>query len=160
MTHAIVPATTPALVAAARGLVPRLCRLARRLPRRQPRLPGHRRRARRLARPLRSAGRRAPLALGPGDTPAGTVALRRLDPATCEIKRLYVAPAARGAGLGARLATAIVAEARRLGYRRAVLDTLPFMAGAQRLYAGLGFRDIAPYQPDPHHGLRFMGRDL
>ena len=160
MIHAIVPATTPALVEAARGLVRAYADwLAdshgvsldfQGIDAELAAWPG------RYAPP----GGALLLALGPGDTPAGTVALRRLDPATCEIKRLYVAPAARGAGLGARLATAIVAEARRLGYRRAVLDTLPFMAGAQRLYAGLGFRDIAPYQPDPHHGLRFMGRDL
>ena len=91
---------------------------------------------------------------------AGTVALRRLDDATCEIKRLYVAPAARGAGLGAALAAAIVAEARRLGYRRAVLDTLPLMTGAQRLYAALGFTDTAPYHEVPHPGLRFMALDL
>lgn len=90
----------------------------------------------------------------------GMVAIRPFDARSCEIKRLYVAPAARGSGLGAQLASAALAEARRLGYRRAVLDTLPFMTGAQRIYAALGFREIAPHHPDPHPGLRFLGRDL
>ncbi len=90
----------------------------------------------------------------------GTVALRALDETTCEIKRLYVAPAARGTGLGARLAAAIVAEARRLGYRRAVLDTLPFMTGALRLYAALGFTETAPYHAAARSDLCFMALDL
>ncbi len=90
----------------------------------------------------------------------GTVALRRREEGVCEIKRLYVHPAARGTGLGRRLAVAIVAEGRRLGYRRAVLDTVGFMTGAQALYASLGFCDIPPYTANPWPGARFLGLDL
>ena len=91
---------------------------------------------------------------------AGCVALRPLDGATCEIKRLYVAPEGRGAGLGRRLVRAIVAEARRLGYARAVLDTAGFMAEALRLYREAGFRDIPPYYDNPYPDMVFLGLDL
>jgi GNAT superfamily N-acetyltransferase len=99
------------------------------------------------------------LALGP-EGAVGVVGLRPHAPDTCELKRLYVLPSARGGGIGARLAAAIVAKAIRLGYRRAVLDTAGFMAGAQRVYAALGFREIAPYYDNPYEDMRFMGCDL
>ncbi len=72
----------------------------------------------------------------------GSVALKPApdDEATCEMKRLYVRPAARGTGLGRRLAEAITAEALRIGYRRMVLDTLPWLTDAQTLYLSMGFR--------------------
>ena len=71
----------------------------------------------------------------------GTVALRAFDraPGICEMKRLYVSPAGRGQGFGRRLAEAIIAEARSLGYRAMWLDTLPSMQGVQQLYEVLGF---------------------
>ncbi|MSQ55110.1 MAG: GNAT family N-acetyltransferase [Betaproteobacteria bacterium] len=84
--------------------------------------------------------------------PAGCVALRRLDPRTAEIKRLYVREPWRRSGLGRELALAAIAAARETGAARVVLDTLPSMARAQALYSSLGFHEIPPYLAEPTPG--------
>ena len=95
-----------------------------------------------------------------GEKALGCVALRRIDRQTCEMKRLYVRPEARGQRQGRKLAEAIIAEARRIGYHRMWLDTLPEMDGAIALYRALGFRETAAYRYNPMPGAIFMELEL
>lgn len=92
---------------------------------------------------------------------AGCVGLRRLEAEICEMKRLYVQPAFRGSGVGRALVSAVLAEARVLGYRRMRLDTVPWqMHAAVELYRTFGFRHVEPYRLNPIPGAVFMELDL
>jgi len=77
-----------------------------------------------------------------------------------EVKRLYVRPARRGEGWGHRLAEALVAEARTIGYRELKLDTLEWMNEARKLYGKLGFRECAAYYDNPLPGVVYMALEL
>ncbi|KGM46672.1 GNAT family N-acetyltransferase [Pseudooceanicola atlanticus] len=79
------------------------------------------------------------------DAPAGCVALREVGGGACEMKRMFVHPDYHGKGLGKALAEAIIAEAKRAGYDRLLLDTGPKQHEAQSLYRRLGFVETAPY---------------
>ncbi|QIG41928.1 GNAT family N-acetyltransferase [Nocardioides anomalus] len=91
----------------------------------------------------------------------GAVALRRSAQGVAEMKRMYVER--RGVGAGRALGEAVVAEARRLGYARLVLDTGPLQAEAIGLYRSLGFEEVPAYWDAPE-GLRqwllFFSREL
>lgn len=86
----------------------------------------------------------------------GCVGLRRFGADAAEMKRLYVKPEGRGAGLGRSLAIEIVAWAKKLGYKRVLLDTLPSMTKAKALYRALGFRESSAYRFNPVPGTVYM----
>lgn len=94
---------------------------------------------------------------------AGCVALRPLGERVCEMKRMFVSADFHGQGVGKLLGHSILNEARRIGYRRMLLDTGPEQREAQGLYRSLGFKDIDPYYELPPHlrdWLVFMALDL
>jgi putative acetyltransferase len=91
---------------------------------------------------------------------AGCVALRAFDQSTLEVKRLYVRPSIRGAGLGKRLVAAAITVARNNGYTELRLDTLATMTAAQALYSSLGFIETAPYGNAFLPGTRFYALPL
>jgi putative acetyltransferase len=80
----------------------------------------------------------------------GCVALRPMpDDGVCELKRLYVRPAHRGAGAGRALTGQAIAAARDRGYRLLRLDTGTFLDASRGLYASLGFVERGPYYEVP-----------
>jgi putative acetyltransferase len=96
-----------------------------------------------------------------GRKSVGCVALHKLDVDTCEMKRLYLRPEFRGKGLGRALAKTVIAEARKIGYRRMRLDTVePVMKDAVAMYRKMGFKEIAPYRPNPIEGAMYMELEL
>ena len=89
--------------------------------------------------------------------PVGCVGLRpNVVDRCCEMKRLSVAPAGRGAGLGRQLVASVLQVAADIGNREVLLDTLPDMVAATSLYRQCGFEPIPAYYDSPVSGTIFM----
>ena len=97
-----------------------------------------------------------------GGRPAGCVGVRPLPDSdgVCEMKRLYVVPEERGHGVGAALALAAIKAAKEIGYRKLIIDTLPNMRMAVKLYRELGFTEAPNYYDTPIEGTMFLALDL
>lgn len=91
---------------------------------------------------------------------AGCGGMKRLDESRCELKRMYIRPSFRRMGLGRELALRIIEDARAAGYRRMLLDTLPFLQAAKALYRSLGFYEIERYNDSPMGGASYLCLDL
>jgi GNAT superfamily N-acetyltransferase len=87
---------------------------------------------------------------------AGCGALRRFDEHRGEAKRLYVRPRYRGQGVGRELLVWVIAEARRIGYREMVGDTIPHMSVALAMYDRAGFERTGPYAELPTPGAIYL----
>lgn len=77
------------------------------------------------------------------DNPIATVAIRKIDDNTCELKRLYVKPDYRGRGYSRLLIDAILDRARALGFQEVRLTTKPaVMPVAYGYYKRRGFEEL------------------
>jgi GNAT superfamily N-acetyltransferase len=82
--------------------------------------------------------------------PVGCAGMKRLDDETAEVKRVFVAPAARGRGVGRLLMVGMEHEARESGYRRLRLDTGDRQPESLGLFRSLGYREIPDYNGNPY----------
>ena len=87
------------------------------------------------------------------DETVGCGAFRPLDTGSVEIKRMFVRPAFRGRGIARAILAALHAEARRRGYRSAVLETGQRQPEAIALYESEGYEHIEPFGP-------YVGSDI
>jgi putative acetyltransferase len=90
----------------------------------------------------------------------GCIAMRRVDPAICEMKKLYVRPAARGHGIARMLVARLITEARDVGYQDMRLDVLAEFTAARRLYESFGFAPAPAVSFNPIPGTKFLGLRL
>ena len=85
----------------------------------------------------------------------GCGAIRFLDDNTGEIKRMWVSPAARGAGVGRRLLHELETLIANTGRRCAVLDTNASLTEAIAMYTSRGYQSIPPYNNNAYAELWF-----
>lgn len=112
-----------------------------------------------LSRKYGMPGGRLYLALCGGEA-AGCIALRKIDEERCELKRLYVRPRFRGKGLGSLLVARLIEDAKSIGYSAMLLDTLPYLESAIRIYERFGFSETESFRYSPMGNSIFLKLDL
>ena len=91
---------------------------------------------------------------------AECIALRKIDDKNCEMKRLFVKEEFRGKHIGSKMIEKIIEDAKEIGYKYMLLDTLPFLKSAIYLYKEFGFYEIESYNDNPFHEAIYMKLDL
>lgn len=94
------------------------------------------------------------------NNPAGCIGLRKIDNENCELKRLYVKPEYRGKNIGSHLVKHVIKDAKEIGYKHILLDTLPFLETAISMYKRYGFYEIESYNNTPMDNLIYLKYDL
>lgn len=95
-------------------------------------------------------------------TPIGCGALRPLEEGCAELKRMYVAPSARGRGVSRLLLTGLEAEAVGRGWTTVLLETGPRQPEAIGLYTSAGYRPVPAFghYGDDAEDSVFLAREL
>ena len=82
--------------------------------------------------------------------PVGCGGFKRNSRDAAYLKRMWIAPSARGLGLGRRLLEELEERARSRGYRKVQLETNESLEEAQQLYRKCGYREVAPFNDEPY----------
>ena len=98
------------------------------------------------------------VAYSDGD-PVACGGVRGVDHTTGEIKRMWVHPDMRGAGIGQRMLQHLEHCARELGHKRAILDTNSTLVEAITMYERAGYASIDRYNDNPY-AARWFAKDL
>lgn len=77
-------------------------------------------------------------------------AVKAIEPGVGSLKRMWVAPSARGLGIGRRMLQALEEEARELGLRTLRLETNRALVEAIRLYTSAGYGEVPPFNDEPY----------
>ncbi len=88
--------------------------------------------------------------------------LNGFDGEICELQKMYISPNARNKGLGAKMINTCFLAAKKMGYKKCYLETLPYMKSAIRLYENSGFKSLnAPLGNTGHYSCtEWMLKDL
>eukprot|EP01089_Gocevia_fonbrunei_P018241 TRINITY_DN6123_c0_g1_i2.p1 TRINITY_DN6123_c0_g1~~TRINITY_DN6123_c0_g1_i2.p1 ORF type:complete len:161 (-),score=17.42 TRINITY_DN6123_c0_g1_i2:52-534(-) len=86
--------------------------------------------------------------------------VRKFDSESAELKRMFVIPEYRGQQLGKQLLEKALSEAKTLGYKYMLLDSVDTMKTAINLYKKYGFTDIDAYRYNPLEGAVYMRKEL
>lgn len=84
------------------------------------------------------------------EEPVACGAVKTTAPGIGSLKRMWVADAVRGQGIGRRMLHALETQARELGVRTLRLETNRALVEAIRLYRRAGYAEVAPFNADPY----------
>lgn len=70
---------------------------------------------------------------------AGIAPLANGTPEVCELQKMYFLPQTRGLGIGTRMMGICLDTAKKMGFQKCYLETMPYMEAAQKLYVKTGF---------------------
>ena len=82
---------------------------------------------------------------------AGIAQLKNSTENICELQKMYFSPEARGKGLGSKMMKTCLQKAKKLGYEKCYLETLPYMKDARKLYRKVGFQSLDKPLGDTGH---------
>ena len=92
--------------------------------------------------------------------PIAVVGIREFEIEKAELKRMYTIPEYRGQNLGNKLLDQAISIATELGYKQLLLDTLPEMKAAIKIYTHFGFITTTAYRYNPFDTAIYMLKEL